>query len=89
MTNELTLYQGGLINIPPRSGVDYPLKFKKDEGVYVSKTSGVGEFNPNDPKSGGELESWRDFFLFAIHLFKSCCFNFLICIYLLTFFWVL
>ena len=63
---------------PQLGGGDYPLKFKKDKGASASQTSGVGEFNPNDPKSGGELESWRGLFLLVTHLFKSCCLNFLI-----------
>ena len=57
LTNELALYKGGFTNIPLKSGVDYPLKFKKDEGTSSSQTSGVGVFIPNGPKSEGQLES--------------------------------
>ena len=53
MTNELALYQGNLTNVLPKNGVDYLLKFKEGEGIPTSQTSGVGEFNPDDPKNGG------------------------------------
>ena len=55
LTNELAIYQGGLTNVPPKSGVDSPLKFKEGEGASVSRVSGVGDFNPNCPMDRGNL----------------------------------
>ena len=56
LTSELALYQASLCNVHPTSSVDHPFKFKKDERLSMSRNSGLGNFIPNDPKSGVEFE---------------------------------
>ena len=36
LTNELAFNQGGLTNVPPKSGIDYSLNFKEGKGASVS-----------------------------------------------------
>ena len=55
LTDELALYQGDLINIPPENGTDFPLKFKTIEHSPERRADGEEEVNSKDPRSVGEL----------------------------------
>ena len=55
LTDELALYQGDLINIPPENGTDFPLKFKTIEHSPERRADGEERVNSKDPRSVGEL----------------------------------
>lgn len=73
LTEELTLCQANLTNIPLDEGVDYPLKFKVSGGSPKKSVSGVEELILEDPKSMGGLVSWRKTILIDVSLSGSSC----------------
>ena len=60
LTDELALYQGNLTNIPPKRGIDRPLKFKKTEDSSTRRASGAEGVNLEDPKSVDELQESKE-----------------------------